>query len=144
MNSPPRPVIVDTNVVVSGLLTGDPNAPTARILNGMLAADFSYVVSTELLAEYHTVLSRSVLRRLHGLSANELETVLAALAEFAIVLEPGPGRAAPDPNDQMLWDLLATRSDIDWVTGDQRLFDNSAYAQRLITPRAYADALSDS
>ncbi|WP_309640015.1 PIN domain-containing protein, partial [Methylibium sp.] len=59
-------IIVDTNVVVAGLLTKDETSPVARILDGMLAAAFPFVVSEALLAEYRTVLVRPTLRKLHG------------------------------------------------------------------------------
>ena len=49
-------VIVDTNVVVAGLLTASEASPddvdSACILDGMLAAAFPFVVSEALLAEY--------------------------------------------------------------------------------------------
>lgn len=45
-------VIVETNVVVAGLLTGNAASPVARILDGMLSAAFPFVVSEALLAEY--------------------------------------------------------------------------------------------
>ena len=64
-------VIVDTNVVVAGLLTRDNASPVARILDGMLVAAFPFVMSEALLAEYRTVLVRPALRRLHGLTDNE-------------------------------------------------------------------------
>ena len=51
-------VIVDTNVVVAGLLTKHEASPDARILDGMLGAAFPFVVSEALLAEYRTVLVR--------------------------------------------------------------------------------------
>src|SRR5690606_2425361 len=51
-----QPVIVDTNVVVAGLLTGNDASPVARVLDGMLAGSFPFVVSEALLAEYRTVL----------------------------------------------------------------------------------------
>ena len=41
-------VIVDTHVVVAGLLTGNPTSSVARILDGMLAAAFPFVVSEAL------------------------------------------------------------------------------------------------
>ena len=44
-------VIVDTDVVVAELLTGNATSPVARILDGMLAAAFPFVVSEALLAE---------------------------------------------------------------------------------------------
>ena len=55
-------VIVDTNVVVAGLLTGNATSPVARILDGMLGAAFPFVVSEALLAEYRAVLVRPALR----------------------------------------------------------------------------------
>jgi hypothetical protein len=38
-------VVVDTNVVVAGLLTSDPASPVARVLEGMLSAAFVFAVS---------------------------------------------------------------------------------------------------
>jgi predicted nucleic acid-binding protein len=55
-------VIVDTNVLVAGLITGNDASPVARILDGMLAAVFPFVVSEALLAEYRAVLVRPGLR----------------------------------------------------------------------------------
>ncbi|MEZ5330675.1 MAG: hypothetical protein R2991_01180 [Thermoanaerobaculia bacterium] len=43
-----RAVVVDTNVVVAGLLTGDAHAPTALILDAMLAGRVLYALSVEL------------------------------------------------------------------------------------------------
>jgi uncharacterized protein len=47
--------VIDTNVVVVGLLTSHPDSPVARILDGMLAAAFAFVLSEALLAEYRVV-----------------------------------------------------------------------------------------
>lgn len=116
-----RAVIVDTNVVVAGLLTGNATSPVARILDGMLAAAFPFVVSEDLLAEYRAVLVRPVLRKLHGLTVAEVDALLTDIAQHAIVLAPGRGSPAPGPGDQLLWDLLATRADLLPVTGDKAL-----------------------
>ena len=48
-------VIVDTNVIVAGLLTANAASPVARILDAMLAAAFPYVLSEALLDEYRGV-----------------------------------------------------------------------------------------
>lgn len=53
-----RTVIVDTNVVVAGLITADVGAPAAHILDGMLSGKLAFVVSAALLAEYRDVLNR--------------------------------------------------------------------------------------
>ena len=46
------PVIVDTNVVVAGLITGNETSPVALILNGMLSGKLLYLLSPALLEEY--------------------------------------------------------------------------------------------
>ena len=38
-------VIIDTNVIVAGLLTAHDDSPVARMLDGMLSAAFPFVVS---------------------------------------------------------------------------------------------------
>lgn len=133
------PVIVDTNVVIAGLLTARSDSPVARILDGMLAAAFPFVVSEALLAEYRTVLARPALRRAHGLSVTEQETLLIELAQHAIVLAPVAAPPAPDPGDQLLWELLAARDDIVLVTGDKRLFDDVLMCKRMFTPQGFLD-----
>ncbi|MFM7533801.1 MAG: putative toxin-antitoxin system toxin component, PIN family [Rubrivivax sp.] len=132
--------VVDTNVLVAGLLTARPTSPVAQVLDAMLAAAFPFAASDALLAEYGTVLSRPRLRRLHGLSAPEVDSLLTELALHAIVLAPVAGPPAPDPGDQLLWDLLATRGDLRLVTGDQALLAHPAYAARVLTPRRFIEA----
>lgn len=132
-------VIVDTNVVVAGLLTGDATSPVARILDGMLAAAFPFVVSEALLSEYRAVLVRPALRKQHGLTVAEVETLLTDIALHAIVLTPAVGPPSPDPGDQLLWDLLASRADLLLITGDQALQRDTAMQARVLSPRAFID-----
>ena len=42
--------VIDTNVVVAGLLTENTRSPTARILDGMCKGAFPFLLSTALLA----------------------------------------------------------------------------------------------
>jgi len=130
-------VIVDTNVAVAGLLTADDASPVARILDGMLAAAFPFVVSEALLAEYRTVLVRPSLRKLHGLTIAEVETILTDIAQHAIVLAPVTAPPAPDPGDQLLWELLAARADLLLVTGDKLLLEAPGMRGRVISPREF-------
>ena len=133
-------VIVDTNVVVAGLLTANAAFPVARILDGMLAAAFPFVLSEALLAEYRAVLVRPVLRKLHGLRVTEVQTLLTDIAQHAIVLPPGVGPPAPDPGDQLPWDLLAARADLLLVTGDKALQRDTAMRTRVLSPQAFFEA----
>lgn len=134
-------VIVDTNVVVAGLLTQSDASPVARVLDGMLSAAFPFVMSEALLAEYRTVLVRPVLRKLHGLRVAEIESVLTDIAQHAIMLTPVAAPPAPDPGDQLLWELLAARADVLLVTGDKLLLRDAGMRGRVISPLAFVAGL---
>ena len=139
-------VVVDTNVVVAGLLTGNAASPVARILDGMLAATFTFVVSEALLAEYRTVLVRPALRKLHGLTVAEVEALLTDIAQDAIVPVPmavpvaPAAQPAPDPGDQGLRDLLAARADLLLATGDKALLADRGMQPRVVTPLSFVEA----
>lgn len=136
--------VIDTNVVVAGLLTAHADSPVARILDGMLAAAFTFVVSQDLLAEYRAVLLRPKLVKRHGLSASEIDVILTDIARHAIVLkptEPQSTHTAPDPGDQFLWDLLATRADLVLVTGDHLLLQDAIMQQRAMSPGEFVAQL---
>ena len=135
-----QPVIVDTHVVVARLLTGNAASPVARILDGMLAAAFPFVVSEALLAEYRTVLVRPALRKLHRLTVVEVETLLTDIAQHAIVLVPVVGPASPDAGDQLLWDLLAAKPELLLVTGDKALQRDAVMRSRVLSPQAFIEA----
>lgn len=132
-------VVVDTNVVVAGLLAADDALPVARMLDGMLAAAFPFVLSEALLAEYRTVLLRPRIRKLHGLTVAEVEAVLVEIAQHAIVLAPVAASAAPDPGDQLLWELLAARSDLLLVTGDKLLRRDARMRARVVSPKVFVE-----
>lgn len=135
-----RAAVVDTNVIAVALMTASVDAPTARILDNMLSGKFPFVVSSFLLAEYQDVLNRPKLRKRHGLSRREIESLLVALAEIAIVLEPVTGPKAPEPGDQHLWDLLASRDDLCLVTGDALLIRARNPPSPVLSP---ADFIAD-
>jgi uncharacterized protein len=129
--------IVDTNVVVAGLLTANPEAPTARILDGMLARRFAFALSEALLTEYRVVLLRPKIQARHGLRADAIDEILTRLALEGIVIEPvEPTTAmAPDPGDQFLWDLVATVENPVLVTGEERLRNASFRPRPTLTAR---------
>ncbi len=134
-------VIVDTNVVVAGLLTKSDASPVARVLDGMLSAAFPFVMSEALLAEYRAVLVRPPLRKLHGLTVAEVESVLTDVAQHAIMLTPVAAPPAPDPGDQLLWELLAARADVLLVTGDKLLLRDANMRGRVISPLEFVAGL---
>jgi predicted nucleic acid-binding protein len=126
---------------VAGLLTSRDDSPVARVLDGRLRAAFPFVVSEALLSEYHGVLVRPALRTLHGLTIAEIDTLLTDLARHAIVLAPVIAPPAPDPGDQLLWELLSVRNDLVLATGDKRLQRDAGMQGRVILPQAFVEGV---
>ena len=137
----PRPAIIDTNVVGAGLIGRSARSPVVRIFDGMIAAKFAFVLSDALLQEYGGVLLRPKLTKAHGLSTDEIDTILGEIAVHAIVLTPAQSFAAsPDLGDQHLWDLLASHDDVVLVTGDSLLLASGPMQARVLTPQAFVDS----
>ncbi len=134
--------IIDTNVVVSGLLTFEEAAPTSRILDGMLGGVFRFLLSEDLLAEYRAVLLRPKIRDLHGLSEEEVDQLLTEVTANAVVRKPTDADLEPpDQKDRHLWQLLGANTDSILVTGDRRLRESSHYIDRVSSPREFVDSL---
>ena len=134
-----RVAIVDTNVVVAALLTPSSQSPVSQVLDGMIAARFSFAVSQALVAEYRTVLARPKLQKLHGLDLGAVESLLVELVRHAILIKPVSAPPAPDPGDQMLWDMLASRLDLVLVTGDKALLLDEGMSGRVLSPASFVD-----
>ena len=128
-------LVVDTNVIVAGLIGAQPRSPPARILDALLIGRVPYLLSVALLVEYRAVLLRPKITRHHRLSATEVDSILEQLALNAIVVEePIPSSPAPDPQDQHLWDLMHSRSGTVLVTGDHRLLGAKVAGQTIVSP----------
>lgn len=137
-----RCYLIDTNVVVAGMLASQADAATARVLEGMLQAVFPFVLSPLLLAEYRAVLLRPKIQKAHGLTPGQVDTVLTDIALAGILVDPEPGLSsarAPDPGDQFLWNLLEHRPGLELVTGDLRPLNDPAMQVRVITPGILID-----
>ena len=127
--------VVDTNVVVSGLIGADAGSPPARILDAMLNGRLIYLMSEPLLQEYSSVIRRESLARLHGLKSKEIDVLLTDLVANAMWRAPVPTDDAPDTGDQHLWALLAAYPRSQLVTGDQLLLRKPPAGVSVISPR---------
>lgn len=131
-----RTFIVDTNVLISGLITSQVESPTAKILDAMLGGRLIYLLSPALLQEYRTVLLRPKLLQLHGLSEQQVDSLLAEITANAIWHEVtvDSTESVPDPGDRHLWDLLATEPAATLVTGDRLLIENPPSQKSVASP----------
>ena len=142
----PSPVwVVDTSVVVAGVLTADPESPPVRILDSMLNGRLRFLLCVDLLAEYRTVLLRPRIQARHNLSMDDVDVLLKALATDAVVVDiAGRNETAPDSGDDFLWQLLAARPGAGLITGDSALLAGAPPGTRVVSPRTWLDELSAS
>lgn len=139
--------IIDTNVVVSGVLAGARPSPNARILDAMMTGRLRFVLSEELLTEYRRVLLRPAITQLHGLTEAEVDHLLEDLVMNAILREP-PTRGDRDspagdvdplvPGDEHIVALLGALPTAVLVTGDLRLREAISSRYSVAPPAEFA------
>lgn len=133
-----RLLIVDTNVLVAGLLTRRADSPTARLLDSMLDGSLLYLLSPALLAEYRAVLLMPRIASAHGLAETEVDALLTEITANAIWREPQAAAVtAPDADDTHLWALLACEANAVLLTGDALLLQNPPDGRVVIRPGDY-------
>ena len=132
--------IIDTNVVVSGLITANSTTPTTIILDSMLDGRLLYLLSADLLTEYSSVLRRPRLARMHGLTDEQLDRLLTELVANAMWRESVSAVKAPDRGDDHLWALLASNPQALLVTGDMMLLNDPPVERSVISPRSLVDS----
>ena len=130
-------VVVDTNVVVSAFLSGEPSAPPLKILRAMLGGQVRFLLSVELLAEYRDVLLRPAIRKRHGLKRAEVDSVLEEIVLNSLWREVSPVQHKARGSDAHLWALLATQPGSFLVTGDQALIDDPPAFASAVSPRSF-------
>jgi putative PIN family toxin of toxin-antitoxin system len=105
--------VLDTNVVVSGLLSA--SGPPARLIDGAVSGALRLVYDDRIEAEYRDVLARPALK----IDGAEREAFLAVLVLHECVTAPSwTGEALPDPDDQMFVEVALLADDHTLVTGN--------------------------
>ena len=142
--------VVDTNVLVGGVLAGAGPSPNGRILDAIATGSLHFVLSDVLLAEYRQVLLRLAIAQRHGLTEVELDQLLEGLVLNAMLREPPvPAKGDPPtedidplvPGDEYLVALLRAVPGAVLVTGDLRLREAVASRCSAATPAEFAASL---
>mgnify|MGYP003095944672 CR=1 FL=1 len=78
--------VVDTNVIVSALITKNPDSPPRQVFRAMLTGDIVPLYHPDILAAYEEVLCR---KKFH-LQVETVRTVVDAIRQFGIEVQPKP------------------------------------------------------
>jgi len=121
--------VIDTNVIVSGLLV--PHGPSARVLDAMIKGRLKLVYDERILSEYRDVLSRPRLK----LAPENIRTFLDALQSQMRIIPHSIASDAPDPDDIIFVEVALATPDKTIVTGNLAHFPPKIlYGARVITP----------
>jgi len=134
-------VIVDTNVLVSGLIS-DFGAP-AQIVDAILKGDILPVMSEATLAELEEVLHRPRTQAYFRRAAVMPFHLLSALEQIAHFVKPRPTKAhIRDDKDRLFLELAATRPAADFiVTGDNDFEEKQYEGVPVITASMFVEAI---
>ena len=129
--------VIDTNVLVSALLSSREDTATVQVIARMLAGEITPVYSGAILAEYREVLRR----KKFGFSPNIVNQLLDTVAKFGLLVEPTPtGVILPDMKDLPFYEVvLDKREDGAYlVTGNLKHFPRESF---IVTAREMLELL---
>lgn len=119
-------VIVDTNVLVSGLISGA--GPPARIVDAVLDGEIIPVMSDATLAELEEVLHRPELQRYFRRADITVFQFLSGFAQVAQLVRPRASSASiRDERDRPFLELAASRPAPDYLVSGDKDFEGSRY-----------------
>ncbi len=131
-------VVIDTNVLVSALLTGQDDAATVQVVRKALQGEIVPIYSSVITKEYRDVLHRSKF----SFSYDLVEYVIAAIEKYGIMVSPGKSDVIlPDIKDTPFYEVVLEKKDDNayLVTGNIKHFPKQPF---VVTPRELLDILN--
>ncbi|MBR5950868.1 MAG: putative toxin-antitoxin system toxin component, PIN family [Actinomycetaceae bacterium] len=127
--------VIDTNVLVSALLSQKNDAATVQILGKMIEGEITPIYSAAIMREYREVLFREKFT----FPKNMLDNLLSGIEEIGIEVKPAPsGITLPDMDDVPFYEAVLERntSGAYLVTGNIKHFPQEPF---IVTPRQMLD-----
>lgn len=120
--------VIDTNVIVSALLSKYADAATVLILKKIFEAEIVPVFNKEIIQEYSTVLRRSKF----GFPETLIESFIDSIIDFGIFSERlSSDINLPDPKDIVFYEVTLSIEDSYLVTGNTKHFPKEPF---IVTP----------
>ena len=131
-------VVLDTNILVSGLL--QPKGLPALVLLLAFAEQFDLYISPAVLAEYEEVLHRPKLR----LEAREIDTTLKKLREIGQLVRPiRTLQISSHESDNRLYECAQAAQADYLVTGNRRHFTKELPPTKIVNARELLEKLEN-
>lgn len=120
--------VIDTNVLVSALLTKNPESPTARIVDYMSYSRIIPIYNDEILAEYSEVLQRKKFK----FAEERIRDILDYVLTYGITASRIPYLSSmPDEKDRVFYEVSLSDKESFLVTGNLKHFPRTP---KVVTP----------
>jgi putative PIN family toxin of toxin-antitoxin system len=111
--------VIDTNVLVSALLTSNINSPTVKVINALLDNDVTPLYNDEIIDEYKDVLNRPKFK----FSKKTVNFYIKAIQQQGISTQRTQSdEVFPDPKDIVFYEVAMSKEDAYLVTGNIKHF----------------------
>lgn len=129
--------VIDTNVLVSSLLSKHEDASPVQIVGHLFSGCIVPIYNYEILSEYTEVLCRSKF----DFSKNHIDTLIQAIRKFGVNAERlKTDTSLPDPKDIVFYEVaMAKRSNEAYlVTGNKKHFPKEPF---VVTPNEMLEVM---
>ena len=129
--------VIDTNVLVSALLSSHADAATVQITGRLIGGEIIPVYSCEIMQEYHEVLSRKKFK----FEQKMINYILSAIEKYGVLVNPSAtGVTLPDMKDLPFYEVVMEKREDDayLVTGNLKHFPAEPF---IVTARQMLDIL---
>ena len=133
-------VVIDTNVLVSALITRNENSPTVQILRFLANGNIVPVYSEDIVKEYNEVLRRDKFKLPEIIIINLLKDIMDNGLKVTELTEVN--EVMPDPKDVVFYAVTLSAQDKDafLVTGNGKHFPEKPF---VVTPLELVQILKD-
>lgn len=129
--------VIDTNILVSALLSNHADAATVQLVGRMIGGEIIPVYSNEIMREYREVLGRKKFQ----FEPELIRYILLAIEKYGILVEASnTGMTLPDMKDLPFYNVVMEKCEEGayLVTGNQKHFPTLPF---IITARQMLDIL---
>ena len=130
-------VVIDTNVIVSALITKNPNTATTRVLELALMGEIVPLYDQDVLDEYLEVLRRKKFK----LKEDSIQYIIKTITINGIdTLRTSFLEDMPDEDDRVFYELSLSEPDSLLITGNSKHFPRTP---RVVSPSEFLRIIED-
>jgi len=128
--------VIDTNVLVSALITHNPLSATAKVVRLLLDSRFTPLYDRDVIEEYQEVLNRTKFKLVEGVA----DALISHIIEHGIEASRIPfHEAMPDEDDRVFYEIALGTDGSVLVTGNQKHYPKTPI---VVSPADFVNIVS--